>query len=230
MGGVLFSLERTTLQKKSTTDSVLEQFELLILVWMICKTLRTNTRAAAYETSGVEWVLTSWQCNRARSQRAWRRPGARSSTWWWTSCCCDPLSPTLGRWEGTAQNQSVYKDRTMLGAGTSLQHVLMCACTHIHIHTDSDTVLYLPEPAPLQDGEGAPQQLQDDVATVEDLQAGNQSLTKDGIEQQQMDMDVQHTSSMEMVEEKKSCRSKWKLLCSRPTLLLFCCLSVMLNQ
>lgn len=76
---------------------------------------------------------------------------------------------------------------------------------HAHIQ------IYLPEPASLQDSEGAPQQLQNDVASVEDLQGGNKSLSKDGIEQQLMYMDIQHTSAMEVVEEKKSCKNKGKI-------------------
>lgn len=41
---------------------------------------------------------------------------------------------------------------------------------------------HLPEPGPLQDGEGAAQQLQQDVATVEDLKEGNQRAAKDRVE------------------------------------------------
>lgn len=68
--------------------------------------------------------------------------------------------------------------------------------------------MYLPEPASLQDGEGAAQQLQNDVASVEDLEKRNKSLAKDGVEQELMYVDVQHVSAMEVVEEKKSCIDK----------------------
>lgn len=50
------------------------------------------------------------------------------------------------------------------------------------INISSHTLIYLPEPASLQDSEGAAQQLQDDVTSVEDLQEGNDSLAKDGEE------------------------------------------------
>lgn len=73
---------------------------------------------------------------------------------------------------------------------------------HAHIQ------IYLPEPASLQESEGAAQQLQEDVTSVEDLQEGNKSITEDGIEKELMYMDVQHTPAMEVVEEKKSCRNK----------------------
>ena len=72
--------------------------------------------------------------------------------------------------------------------------------------------MYLPEPASLQDSKGAPQQLQNDVASVEDLQGGNKSLSKDCIEQELMYMNVQHASAMEVVEEKKSCKNRGKTL------------------
>lgn len=78
----------------------------------------------------------------------------------------------------------------------------------LYIH--EQTQIYLPEPASLQDGEGAAKELQNDVASVEDLQEGNDSLTKDSKEQELMYVDVQHTSAMEVVEEKKSCNNKAK--------------------
>lgn len=68
--------------------------------------------------------------------------------------------------------------------------------------------MYLPEPASLQDGEGAAQQLQNDVASVEDLHEGNESLAEDGIEQELVHVDVQHSPAMEVVHEKKSCNNK----------------------
>ena len=74
------------------------------------------------------------------------------------------------------------------------KHLLPQACVQI----------YLPEPASLQDGEGAAQQLQKDVPSVEDLQEGNESLAKHGIEKELVHVDVQHAPSMEVVEEKKS--------------------------
>lgn len=165
----------------------------------LCKTSSTCKQAAGYVLSGVERVPTSWRCNRARSQRAWRRRGARSNTWWWTSCCCDPLGPTQGRGEGTAWSQSAAKQKATSGIIKHRQKLCVFV-SHVQI--------YLPEPAALQDGEGAAQQLQEDVASVEDLQEGNKSATKDGIEKELMDMDVQHTPAMEVVEEEKSCRNR----------------------
>lgn len=73
---------------------------------------------------------------------------------------------------------------------------------------------YLPEPASLQEGEGAAQQLQKDVPSVEDLQEGNERNAKDGIEKELMYMDVQHAPAVEVVEEEKTCQNKdglqWK--------------------
>lgn len=165
----------------------------------MCSTSRTSKQAAAYEMSGAEQVLTSWRCNRARSRRAWRRRGARSNTWWWTSYCYDPLGPTLGRGEGTAQSQSVAKEKAVSGVITQ-GHKPLLIWAHAQI--------YLPEPAPLQESEGAAQQLQNDVASVEDLQEGNKCVAEDGIEKELMHMDVQHTPAMEVVQEKKSCKNK----------------------
>lgn len=90
----------------------------------------------------------------------------------------------------------------MLECVLNVHHELLLI--HAHIQT------YLPEPASLEDGEGAPHQLQNDVTSVEDLQGGDKSLSKDGIEQELMYMDVQHTSAVEVVEEKKSCKNKGK--------------------
>lgn len=72
-------------------------------------------------------------------------------------------------------------------------------CAHIEI--------YLPEPASLQEGESAAQQLQKDVASVEDLQEGNERLSEDGVEEKLMYVDVQHRPAMEVVEEEKSCQN-----------------------
>lgn len=71
--------------------------------------------------------------------------------------------------------------------------------------------IYLPEPGSLQESEGAAQQLQKDVTSVEDLQEGNKSTSKDGIEKELMYVDVQHTPAMEVVEEKKSCQAETQL-------------------
>lgn len=71
-------------------------------------------------------------------------------------------------------------------------------CSHFHT--------YLPEPAALQQRERAAQQLQDDVASVEDLQESNESLAKDGKEQELVHVDVQHTPAVEVVQEQKSCQ------------------------
>lgn len=68
--------------------------------------------------------------------------------------------------------------------------------------------IYLPEPASLQEGESATQQLQKDVASVEDLEEGDKRLAKDGIEKELMHVDVQHSPAMEVVEEEKSCQNK----------------------
>lgn len=70
--------------------------------------------------------------------------------------------------------------------------------------TQTRIQIYLPEPGSLQDSEGAAQQLQNDVASVEDLQEGNQSLAEDSIEKELMHMDIQHAPAMQVVEEKKS--------------------------
>lgn len=148
--------------------------------------------------SGVEQVLTSWRCNRARSRRAWRRRGATSNTWWRTSYCYGPSGPTRGHSEDTAQNQSVAKETAESGVITHRHKRLLI---HAHVQT------YLPEPASLQEREGATQQLQNDVTSVEDLQEGNESIAKDGIEKELMYVDVQHIPAMEVVEEKKSCKS-----------------------
>lgn len=67
---------------------------------------------------------------------------------------------------------------------------------------------YLPEPASLQDGEGATQQLQQDVAAVENLQEGNQRAAEDGVEKELVHDDVQHGPAVEVVEEEESCRNK----------------------
>lgn len=70
--------------------------------------------------------------------------------------------------------------------------------------------IYLPEPASLQEGESATQQLQKDVTSVEDLEEGDKRLAKDGIEKELMYVDVQHSPAMEVVEEEKSCQNKEK--------------------
>lgn len=67
---------------------------------------------------------------------------------------------------------------------------------------------YLPEPASLQDGEGATQQLQQDVTAVEDLQEGNQRAAEDGVEKELVYEDVQHGPAVEVVEEEESCQNK----------------------
>lgn len=74
--------------------------------------------------------------------------------------------------------------------------------------TSTHAKTYLPEPASLQEGEGAAQQLQRDVTAVEDLQEGNKCFTKDGIEKKLMYVDVQHSPTMKVVEEEKSCQNK----------------------
>lgn len=63
--------------------------------------------------------------------------------------------------------------------------------------------MHLPEPASLQDGEGAAQQLQDDVSSMENLHKSNECLSKDSIEQKLMHSDIQHAPAMKMVEKKK---------------------------
>lgn len=79
--------------------------------------------------------------------------------------------------------------------------MIRLALTHAHVH------MYLPKPASLQDSEGAAQQFQNNVASVEDLQKGNESLAEDSVEQEQMHVDVQHSPAMEVVQEKKSCNN-----------------------
>lgn len=69
-------------------------------------------------------------------------------------------------------------------------------------------LFYLPEPASLQDSEGAAQQLQQDVTAVEDLQEGNQRATEDGVEKELVYDDVQHGPAVEVVEEEESCQNK----------------------
>ncbi len=72
----------------------------------------------------------------------------------------------------------------------------------------ADHQKYLPEPASLQEGERAAKQLQEDVTSVENLQEGDKSVTKDGIKEELMHSDVQHTSAVEVIEEKKSCQKR----------------------
>lgn len=67
---------------------------------------------------------------------------------------------------------------------------------------------YLPEPASLQDGEGAAQQLQQDVAAVEDLQEGNQHAAEYGVEKELVYDDVQHGPAVEVVEEEEPWQNK----------------------
>lgn len=62
----------------------------------------------------------------------------------------------------------------------------------------------LPEPGALNHRERAPQQLQNDVASVKDLQEGNKSLSKDRVQKEQMHVDIQHAPAMEVVKKKKS--------------------------
>lgn len=68
---------------------------------------------------------------------------------------------------------------------------------------------YLPEPAALQEGEGAAQQLQDHVAPVEDLQERHESLAEDGVEEELVHVHVQQAAAVQVVEENKSCRSEF---------------------
>lgn len=102
--------------------------------------------------------------------------------------------------EGTAQNQSLAKEKVM---SVVTKHKLLLIRARIEI--------YLPEPGSLQESEGAAQQLQKDVTSVEDLQEGNKSASEDGVEKELMYVDVQHTPAMEVVEEKKSCRTETRL-------------------
>lgn len=74
---------------------------------------------------------------------------------------------------------------------------------------------YLPEPAALQDGEGAAQQLQQDVTAVEDLQEGNQRAAEDGVEKELVYDDVQHGPVVEVVEEEEPCQNKHRKVGSK---------------
>lgn len=84
--------------------------------------------------------------------------------------------------------------------------VLVSQAADLYLHIQM-VQMYLPEPASLKQCEAAAQKLQNNVATVEDLQKSNESLAKDGIEQELMQVDVKHTPVMEVVEEKKSCKT-----------------------
>lgn len=100
---------------------------------------------------------------------------------------------------GRVQHKPNLHPNRVSGVGGALTSSLL---QHCQSHTN------LPEPAALQECESAAQQLQDDVSAVEDLQEGDQSLTKDGEEQELMQVDVQHAPTMEVVEEEKSCKKK----------------------
>lgn len=63
---------------------------------------------------------------------------------------------------------------------------------------------HLPEPGSLQDGEGAAQQFQQDVAAVEDLEEGHQRAAKDGVEKQLVYKDVQHGPAVQVVQEEET--------------------------
>jgi len=67
--------------------------------------------------------------------------------------------------------------------------------------------LYLPEPAALQEGQAAAQQLQGRVPSVEDLQERHQGGAEDGEEQQVVHVDVQRAPAVEVEEEQEPCRS-----------------------
>lgn len=71
----------------------------------------------------------------------------------------------------------------------------------------SAALSYLPEPGSLQDGEGAAQQLKQDVAAVEDLQEGHQCAAEDRVEKQLVHKDVQHGPAVQVVEEEESCEN-----------------------
>lgn len=65
-------------------------------------------------------------------------------------------------------------------------------------------VSHLPEPGSLQDGEGAAQQLQQDVAAVEDLEEGDERAAKDRVEKQLVHEDVQHGPAVQVVQEEET--------------------------
>lgn len=69
---------------------------------------------------------------------------------------------------------------------------------------------YLPEPGPLQDGEGAAQQLQQDVATMENLKEGDQRAAKDRVQKQLVHKDVQHGPPVQVVQEEETWESTHK--------------------
>lgn len=63
---------------------------------------------------------------------------------------------------------------------------------------------HLPEPGSLQDGEGAAQQLQQNVAAVEDLQEGNQRAAKHRVEKQLVHKHIQHGPAVQVVQEEET--------------------------
>lgn len=65
-------------------------------------------------------------------------------------------------------------------------------CIHNKDGIESD----LPEPAALQQTERGPQQLQQDVPSVEDLQQADQRSSEHGVQQEHVHVDVQHVSAV----------------------------------
>lgn len=65
----------------------------------------------------------------------------------------------------------------------------------------------LPEPRSLDNGDVGSEHLQDNVVTQENLQQGAASPSKDGDEQQGVDVLIQHRAVKDMVIEETTCQN-----------------------
>ena len=75
---------------------------------------------------------------------------------------------------------------------------------HLRRSSPHRGLVYLPEPGALEETQGRPEQLQDDVPPVKHLQEYHERQAEHTVQQHLVNVDIQHVPAMQVVQEQEA--------------------------